>query len=318
MGQYYNYIGSLNMIKPSARETRLVSFCLFLLICAGSTSLNAAEKTLSDELRTLGAMRKGFDTPADQVEARGKALLEKYADPGQRALIHHQLAFIHGQSGLMRPDLVAEHCEAALRLPSLDEAKRLQLYSYHGDAKQMMNRVRSEKDKLSFPEIRRDATNVYLQGLKESTEYNIPEIKPELPSMERIEHILGDPNDPEFKRRVAESRKRNEEYVRKKEQARRDQEAWEFREILYYQIVYLYLRQPAADEQMQELAAGALPDAMVKVLLDRFEEMREAEASGQPDAMIKVLLDRYRGKAGMREPKIDTPPLGQGDVRRTH
>jgi len=272
------------MIEPSARARGLVSFFLLLLIYAGSTSLNAAEKTLAGELRTLDAMRKGLDTPTDQVEARGKALLEKHDNPDQRALIHYHLAHIHAQSGQRRPDLVMEHCEDALKLPSLDAAKRLQLYIYLGDAKQQMNRVRSTKEKLSFPETRAEATNAYLQGLKESTKYSIPETKPELPIREPFERPQGDPNDPEFKRRVAQSQKEAEEYVRQREQAKQDQQAWENRRILYDQIVYLYLAQPAADEEMREVVARALPQAMVKVLLDRFQE-----------------------KVGMRQPAVDTP-----------
>jgi len=174
MGRYC--IGSLHGIRPSARQRRLLLFSLLLLTGAGTTSLNAAEKTLAGDLRALDAMRKGLQTPADQVEARGKALLEKYAAPDQRALVHYQLAHIHAQSGQRRPDLVVEHCEEALRLPSLDAAKRLQLYIYLGDAKQQMNRVRSKQDKLSFPDTRKDAANAYLQGLKESTRYNIPRL----------------------------------------------------------------------------------------------------------------------------------------------
>jgi len=146
-----------------------------------------------------------------------------------------------------------------------------------------MNRVRSKEDELSFPHTRKDAANAYLEGLKECTKYNIPETKPELPVREPFERPIGDPDDPEFKRRVAQAQKENEEHERKREQARQDQGAWENRRILYDQIVYLYLAQPAADEEMRELAAGALPDAMVKVLLDRFQE-----------------------KGGMRQPKLDT------------
>lgn len=283
------------MIKSTASLRRLVSFSLFLLVTLGGTRLNAADATLSDDLRALEAMRDGLDTPTDQVQVRGKALLEKYSDPGQKALIHYQLAFIYDQSGLTRPDLVAEHSEAALNLPSLNAAKRLQLYCFLCDAKQTMNRVRSKKDQQSFVDVRREATDACLQGLKESTKYDLPETKPELPSRSDIGVPIGDPKDPAFKQRVAQANQENEEYTRRRDQTRQDQEAWENRRILYDQIVDLYNRQPSADEEMRELATRSLPPAMVKVLLDRFHD-----------------------KAGMRQPKLEPPQSPLGATQRLH
>jgi hypothetical protein len=219
-------------------------------------------------------MRKGLQTPIDEVEARGRALLEKFPKADQRALIHYHLADILGQSGVQRPDLIAKHCEEALGLPSLDAARRLRLYSYLGECKQRVDRVRLAADKAAFPKARRDAAAVYLRGLKESIKYGIPEARPGWPRARPFERIMGSPDDPEVKRRLAESRRRYEEFEKEWEQARQDQAAWDNRRALYDQICFLYLARPIADEEMRDLATRALPPDMAKVLFKRFKELK--------------------------------------------
>jgi hypothetical protein len=117
----------------------------------------AAAQDLQAELFALEQLRKGKDTPLDEVDRRGAGLLQKYTDPKDRGRIYYQLAHIHAQSALRRPDQVVQYAEKALECP-LEPSQRLRLYVYRGDALQM--------GKEPFPKKRKRAVVPYLQGLR--------------------------------------------------------------------------------------------------------------------------------------------------------
>jgi len=271
-------IARLITLRPATLRDSCHRVCGWLIWLSGLIGLlscapiaMALDAVLDSELRQLDAMRSGRSTPAAKVEARGKELLEKYSEPEELGLIHYQLAHIHAQSGQRHPDLVILHCEKGLDFP-LEPAKRLQLYIYCGDAFQAMtvDGVRSER--IPFSSIRKKATEVYLKGLRDSEAFSIPIRKPEIPSRTSIQMPVGDAESPEFQRKLAELQKENEEFTTKLQQGRSAAEAWENRRILYDQIVYLYLREPVADDELRETATKELPDHMVTTLFDRLKE----------------------------------------------
>src|SRR3954462_13808374 len=94
----------------------------------------AAAQSLDADLRALEALRKGDQTPLDVVDQRGAELLRKYEEPADQALIHFDLAHIHAQSALKRPDQVIKHAHAALNSKLITPEQRGTLYSYLASA----------------------------------------------------------------------------------------------------------------------------------------------------------------------------------------
>lgn len=247
-----------------------VAFILFAISLFHYSGQASGDDTLEAELRAIDSLRRGLNTPLDEVHSRGKMLLQKYDRPEDQALIFCQLAHTYAQSGMTRPDRVLEFCEEALKLP-LPPAKKLLLFIYGGDACQAINRVLKDSEKQDFPETRRNATKWYVDGLLDSQKYSLPEVKPSDATRGNLEMVIGDADDPEFQRRVKEYNQENADFEERRKKAQQDQQAWEYRRVLYDQIVYLYLRQPTDDAEFHELATR-LPDPMSEVLLKRFSE----------------------------------------------
>lgn len=232
-------------------------FAAALLIIATSF-VSADDGPLESDLRALEGLRNGLKTPADRVETEGQSLLDKYPERGQQALIHYTMAHIHAQSGQRRPDLVIEHADAALKGP-LDPPRRLQLYIYSGDALQGINRVRKDGEQLPFEKIREMAARVYLQGLQEATQYNLPREKPELPALESPPTPKG--SGAEYEADVKRFREINAANVAEMERVRQIQTLWDNRKILGGQVVDLYSRKPQAPDEVRSLVQEILGEA---------------------------------------------------------
>jgi len=112
-----------------------------------------ATPELSQALLELDQMRRGLETDLDEVERAGAQLALRF--PQAIDSIEYQLAMIHSQTGLQRPDRLIEHVRLAWnpRLPALDRAR---LACWWGDAapfrnrgKPLTNELRSESCKDS-------------------------------------------------------------------------------------------------------------------------------------------------------------------------
>lgn len=241
-------------------QWRIVAMGFILLVCLLGLSADAQtlDDSIAEELRDLEGMRRGLETPADKVEARGAELLSRYTAEGQQALIHYQLARVHAQSGQTHPKLVVEHSLKALALP-LDSVRRLQLQIYHGDALQLMNRERPAEEAVPFAELRRAAAKVYLEGLKEAKQYNIPDERPELPVRERPFEIPRG-SGAEYEAKVRKSIEEEKVFSAAMEEARRMQALWDNRRVLRGQFADMYARPPSASAELEELTVRILEE----------------------------------------------------------
>lgn len=236
-----------------------------------------AKAGLPGDLLALDQLRQGDKTRFDLVEARGKELLERYTAPEDQARIYFQLAHIHTQSGMQNPVRILTYCNEALRRPLLS-ADRLRLYVYAGDAHQVMDKMHSDKEKRPFRQVRRHAAAMYLRGLAESQKLNLPDKKPEwVPRTSGFGPLVTSKrlDDPQVKQEQARRQKENEKYEQERTKFRHDEKAWEYRQILFDQIIEMYWRSPLDRDydEMQKLASEALSPEMVAKLFERKKEL---------------------------------------------
>lgn len=200
-------------------------------------------QNLAAALTKLDELRKGRETPLATVDERGARLLKDYSSLGDRGRIYYQLAHVHAQSGLRRPEKVIEYTKKALEYP-LDTDHKLRLYVYWGDALQVTT---------DHPLVvrRKAAATAYLDGLAEVLKYKLPEKAPELPPVFIFDAVGDDPQ-------AEQLRQRHKQAVEVRKQAEFQREMIGHREVLISQIVGLYRQKPAAIEELQELAKKAL------------------------------------------------------------
>ncbi len=209
-------------------------------------------KELRTELYRLDRLRKGRDTPFDQLEDLGGKLLEKFPGPKERGQVYYWMAHVYAQSGLVRPEKVVEHAKKALELP-LEPLQAPRLYVYWGDAL----RVAGAKEPLATR--RKHSAVVYLAGLREVMRYPLPAKAPMLPGIERSSR--GD-------KRSAKESESLQRQVAAREFAEFQGVMVQHRDVLVRQIAELYNRPPIADDELRELAAGVLREAW---LVDGFQ-----------------------------------------------
>ena len=234
-----------------------------LALVATDTYLARCDDTLPKELRQLEQLRKGKDTPLDEVERRGRELLKEHASPEEQGQIYYHLVNVHGQSGMAHPELVVEYAKHALQCP-LEPGQRLRLYVYWGDALMIGNMHAANESKKPFPEIRKLAVVPYLEGLKDAQKYNIPQHRPKMPMAELFD--VSPPN-PDYERI-------QDEQIAAQKRARIEQELWDHRRILTGQIVYMYARKPHAATELRQLAtkileAPATVDSLMKLIEEK-------------------------------------------------
>lgn len=227
------------------KKAFLLSGILVLLLLAQL----ADGKTLEEELYEVDQLRAGFDTPFDEVENRCNELLKEYTEPEEHGKIYYELTKVEGQSGFQRPAKAIEYAKKALELPQ-DPWKKVRLYIYWGDTIQIANRgVHNQK----LVAARRKAALPYLYGLKETLQYDIPEVKPDLP---RVDRFQAHPGTMQYQRLM----QKHKEQVKAREKARFQRAMIQHRDILTSQTSTMYSRFPFASNEIKELATQVLED----------------------------------------------------------
>jgi len=219
-------------------------------------------------------MRSGKKTPTEKVEGRGGELLEEHPSPEEQGRIHYQLAHVHAQSAQKDPELVIEHAQRALGFP-LDPALRLRAYVYWGDAVRILH----GRKKAPYAEGRRLAARVYLEGLKETQRYRIPEKRPTLPGVDAFDIM------PENSADHREAVERHERQMAARKQAEIDETLWEYRRVIVGQIVEMYTHEPLAATELRDLATRVL------------------DSPAAVDALMKVIEEN----GGLKDDPMDTP-----------
>jgi hypothetical protein len=218
---------------------------------------------LAAELSALEALRKGDKTPLDIVDKRGAELLAKYEEPADRALIHFDLAHIHAQSVMRRPDQIIKYAQAALDSKLITPEQRGTLYSYLSSAYEV------DKDVKDFAERRRNAAKPLLQGLAELEGMNLPEKAPEPPGLRLLRDDFGD------KAEQARVRAEYEKSRIAREKAERIQRLVFRRNTLKDQVKWLYYRDPVADDELRDLASKKVSQELADQLVGMAQAERE-------------------------------------------
>lgn len=242
-------------------------FCLGSLLLL--TPAFASAQTLQQDLHALDLLRKGFDTDLDAVNRRGDELLEKYEEPQEQAQVYFMLAHVHSQSGMQRPKEIRTLAKKALESKLIAPDQRATLYSY------LASTHEADREVKDFAERRRKAIAPLLAGLKELTAFNLPEKAPELPLL--VPGVIGDREAVERRRAEAERAQAA------RERAKRIGELIFRRNVLRDQIKGLYLREPPADDELQELASEVLGDEAIGELLTAIKTERERIAKARKE-----------------------------------
>jgi len=231
----------------SMRRAILLSGILYLLVFS---SVGKAE-TVEEELFEIDKLRAGFDTPFDEVEKRCNKLLQTYTEPEEQGRIYYELTKVEGQSGFQRPAKAIEYAKKALELPQ-DPWRTTRLYEYWGSAIQVAHRGTHDKE---MAKARRQAVILYLQGLRELQQYDLPEVKPPIPMAGFITH--AGPTDSEEYRKL---KRKQEKEIAAQKLAKFQRSMIEHRDILTLQVSGMYSRFPWASDEIRELATKILKD----------------------------------------------------------
>jgi len=225
----------------------------------------ALAETLLQQLYQLEKFRNGPKTNFDALEDAGAALLKSHLAPADQGLIEYRLAHIYAQTGLVRPDRLLAHAQAALRNPLPDD-ERLRLRVYCGDAVQVTQKP--------FVERRPEAAKYYLEGLKEIDIRTLPLESPDPgPPPGRI-----DTDDAvERAKHAEELEKWNTLQLRSKY----SKTIALHQKIMLRQIVELYTRPPLAAEELEELTLAHLGESPTRNEL--LAEVRSKAPAHSPD-----------------------------------
>jgi len=202
------------------------------------------------------------------VEKQGKELLALYTEPEEQAKIYFMLAHVYGQSGILyHPNQITKYARLALK-DERDPVQRAWLNMYLGCAAE----VDPDASLRNFAAKRKRAAAAYLEGYKEILALKLPDKVPEVPVM-AVDN--SDDRSGDILSLVQRWRKRYQ--MAMAIQARRDadfiREMLHFREVLSRQVVELYRRSPAADEELRDLAGQVLQDKQaVEVLIARVRQ----------------------------------------------
>jgi len=228
---------------------------LLLLVCspvafAAGPCFAQDQDEFGRKLGAVEALQRGTQTPLALVQSQCDALLQEYTAPEQQGRIYYQLVKSYGQARMSvngHAAKVIEYAQKALKCP-LDPHLRLRLYGSWGAAIMLSDVTRP------IPQCRAAAAAVYLRGLKEAKQYNIPDVPPERPGAFFLKPGMDEET---FKReRQAHFKEvRRVDYVRS---------LYEDRVVLERQLLFYYSRKPRAPDELRKLATevfGAGPDA---------------------------------------------------------
>jgi hypothetical protein len=222
---------------------------MILCVVANYAAAQVTEEELHNKLDVLCA---GRDTPAAEVEAQGQALLQRHSDGDSQGRICFRMALVFGVSGPVA-DKTAEYAQKALACPVKPE-ERLTMYCYWGDALQV---TRGPVAGNNLPPVRREAVMPYLQGLKETLKYNLPDDPPKIPGGGTFINFEGAGPIPEG---IQRARRAEEARAKAAENVRWQVDMIERRETLIGQIVFMYSRKPLATDEIRVLATQVIAD----------------------------------------------------------
>jgi RNA polymerase sigma factor (sigma-70 family) len=221
------------------------------------------EELRKDVYEKLDALRKGTETPFAQLDDLGRTLLAKYSAPTEAGQIYYHLAHLHAQADLAHPERVIEYARKALAYP-LEAWQVSRLFTYWGDA------VQVARANEAVTERRKWAALPYLAGLWTVLQHPLPEKAPELPGVGAYD--IDDPTSDAGRLII----KRHEEQMIARRLAEFQRTMVQHRDVLTGQLVALYGRGPAADNELRDLAAELLRDQQaVERLLAAVQKARE-------------------------------------------
>ncbi len=200
------------------------------------------------------------------MEELGADLVKKYPAAKDRGQIYYRLCHVYAQSGQARPGQTIAYAKKALECP-LEPLQKLMAYTYWGDAEQLADR------KKPFAERRKAAAALYLNGLKEASKLNLPDVLPAAPAQPKV---TLKPTDPGFIELLQQHQKELAAY-RKTEPLR---ELVRQRDILTGQIAQLYGRLPLSTQEIEETARAELadPPAVDRLMVGVRAAVSKAEA----------------------------------------
>lgn len=242
-------------------------------------ALGAPEKAwaVGQDLQAMERLRKGKDTPFGLVEDRARQALSKHPDPEAQGRVYYQVAHTYAQGGINvkeRAEKVVEYSQKALACP-LDPVRRLRLYDYWGDALWFV------QPDQPFPDWRRAAALVYLQGLKEAQKYHVPDKPPDPPLA--ATKVLRQESD-EARRAPDAWKRRLEEIAAIRARALYETDLYHARKVLVGQIVDVYRRPPHAATELRQLADGILEDPAEVEAVMKAVEKEGGLSDDPPDA----------------------------------
>jgi hypothetical protein len=226
--------------------------------CPGNCSAQY-EDELGRKLGRIDSLRSGVPATLGQIETESAALLKDYTKPEEQGRIFYQIAMSYAQVGAWKSggvDKVIDYAQKALAQP-IDPRLRLELYNYWGTA------ITSSDRSRPISASRADAAPVFLKGLKEAKQFNIPDAPPKDPPsfLSRMGPGMG-MNEETFKRERAK-------HAMECQRVLRVQMLCSARDALRGQLVFLYSRIPRAPDELRKLATetlGAGPE--VEKLMD--------------------------------------------------
>jgi hypothetical protein len=234
--------------------------------CA-SDCLAQYEDELGQKLGRINALRNHGPATLGQIETESVALLKDYTKPEEQGRIFYQIAMSYAQAGVWKKGHAAkviDYAQKGLRQP-IDPRLRLELYLYWGNAIAGSDRSRP----ISLR--RAEASPIYLNGLKEAKQFNIPDAPPKQPPsfLSRMGPGMG-MGEEAFKRE-------REKHAMECQRVLRLEILCTLRDAMHRELVCSYSRIPRAPDELRKLATetlGAGPE--VEKLMDALAAKCEA------------------------------------------
>jgi hypothetical protein len=199
---------------------------------------------LGQKLTALDRLRAGTRTPLGSIEKESAALLKEHTAREEQGRIYFLLTESYGQARMSvngNAAKVIDYAPKALECP-LDPVRRLRLYAYWGDAIILSDLSRPLSAR------RAEAAPIYLKGLKEARQYDIPDVVPKRPPI----FLPKDGMDGETFLREREAHYKELRRLRQLETLHYG------RKVLQNQLVYFYSRVPYAPDELRKLATETL------------------------------------------------------------
>jgi hypothetical protein len=284
-------------------------------LCAlAHSASNQTNEGLAKDLLALDRLRRGRETPFDEVDQRATEMLKKYPKPEDQGRIYFGLVQVYGQSA-GSPQRIIDCTKKALQFP-LDPLQRMRLYTYWGNAVLRLTPLKA------LPERRREATSVFLDALTQLRKLDLPEKAPEIPTMDAGIFV------PATEAEAREMEEKNRRDMAALETAELLREMIRRRDILTEEIVWLYSREPHATNELRELAIkttmdSELTNGLVQMIERRIKEMKQQAVSpGKKSKKTAVDVPKQRAlprndgeRKAQKESKRELSPTKDDKVK---